>query len=55
MVKRLHRHGQTKPTIVHRLVCRGTVDEAVLAAQAGRARTHAEIMAALKSQVTATA
>lgn len=28
--KRIHREGQTKPVVIYRLVCRGTIDETIL-------------------------
>ena len=47
-IKRLHRSGQPAPTVVvHRLVCKGTVDEVVIRKQAGKYKSQAELARAL--------
>lgn len=45
---RLHRHGQTKPVIVYRLVCAGTVDERTLKAIDSKAGVQQSLIAGLK-------
>ncbi len=46
-VARLYRQGQSQPVVVHSLVCRGTVDEAVAASIAGKAKGQAALISAL--------
>ena len=48
MIDRLHRMGQTKPVFVHTLVAEHTVDEIVVKAIAGKARTQQELLDYLK-------
>ena len=45
---RLHRQGQTKPVIVYRLVCAGTVDERALKAIDSKAGVQQSLIAGLK-------
>lgn len=45
---RLHRQGQTKPVIIYHLVCKGTMDEVVMAALHGKGDTQAALMQHLK-------
>jgi SNF2 family DNA or RNA helicase len=48
MVKRLHRHGQLAPAVVvHRLICKKTVDEVVVRKLAGKYRSQTELARAL--------
>ena len=46
--KRLDRQGQTKAVIIHHLVSKGTVDEAVVRALAGKAKTQNDLLDSLK-------
>jgi len=46
---RAHRMGQTRSVAVHRLVTRGTVDEAVLLVQRGKARLNDAVLRELPS------
>jgi hypothetical protein len=48
-VARIVRSGQSYKSIVYRLICPGTVDEAVVEAVRGKADTQAGLMAALKN------
>ena len=48
---RLHRQGQTKPVIVHRLICRETADEDVAEALERKDGTQQYIMGRLKAMV----
>ena len=48
---RLHRQGQTRPVIVHRLLVKGGADEDVAAALEGKADTQDALLAALKARV----
>ena len=48
---RLHRQGQERPVIVHRLLVQGGVDEDVAKALEGKDRTQAELVAALKARI----
>lgn len=48
-VARLYRQGQTKPVIVHRLVCPKTVDEVVVKAIREKTTGQANLVAALKA------
>ena len=48
---RLHRQGQTKPVIVHRLLVRGGVDEDVAKALEGKTETQESLLTALKARV----
>lgn len=45
---RVHRQGQTKPCIVHRILSTGTVDVAVRAALKAKGRTQTALLEALK-------
>ena len=49
--KRLHRQGQEKPVIVHRLVVQGGVDEDVIGALAGKGDTQAALLESLKARI----
>lgn len=49
--KRLHRQGQTKPVIVHRLISQGTKDEQVAKALAGKDRLQEILIEALKARL----
>ena len=49
---RLHRQGQTKPVIVHRLICRGTADEDVAEALERKDGTQQFIMNRLKAMIS---
>ena len=44
---RLHRQGQEKPVIAHRLVVEDSIDETVLEALAGKGRTQRELLEAV--------
>ena len=48
---RLHRQGQTKPVIVHRLIASGTMDEDVLAALDSKAGGQEALMKAVKARI----
>lgn len=48
---RLHRQGQERPVIVHRLLVQGGVDEDVAKALEGKDRTQAELVEALKARI----
>lgn len=48
---RLHRQGQMRPVIVHRLLVKGGADEDVAAALEGKADTQDALLAALKARV----
>jgi len=48
---RLHRQGQTKPVIVHRLLVQGGVDEDVARALEGKDETQAALIEALKARI----
>lgn len=48
---RLHRQGQERPVIVHRLLVRGGVDEDVAAALTGKDETQAALLEALKARI----
>lgn len=48
---RLHRQGQEKPVIVHRLLVQGGVDEDVARALEGKADTQDALMACLKARI----
>lgn len=49
--KRLHRSGQTKNVMIHHLVVKGTIDEDVLAALAGKNDMQEALLNALKKRV----
>lgn len=49
-IRRVWRQGQTKRVFVHRIIARGTIDEAVVSALAGKARTQNALLKALKKQ-----
>ena len=51
--KRLHRQGQRRPVIVHRLVVQGGMDEDVLRSLENKDRGQEELLAALKARVEA--
>ena len=48
---RLHRQGQEKPVIVHRLLVRGGVDEDVAKALEGKTETQDALLTALRARV----
>jgi len=49
--KRLHRSGQTKPTLIHHLIVQGTIDEDVMEALAGKNDMQEALLNALKKRV----
>ena len=49
--KRLHRQGQEKPVIVHRLVVQGGVDEDVIWALGHKGDTQAALLESLKARI----
>lgn len=49
---RLYRQGQTRPVIVHRLLCAGTVDERVAVALEGKGGAQRALMDGIKSLTT---
>ena len=51
---RLHRQGQEKPVIVHRLLVQGGVDEDVAKALEGKDETQAALIEALKARIKGT-
>lgn len=46
--KRLHRKGQTETTIIHHLICRGTIDETVMKVLQDKDNTQSALIDALK-------
>jgi SNF2 family DNA or RNA helicase len=48
---RLHRQGQTRPVIVHRLLVQGGMDEDVATALTGKTETQDELLTALKARI----
>jgi len=48
---RLHRQGQERPVIVHRLLVQGGVDQDVAAALEGKDATQAALLEALKARI----
>ena len=48
---RLHRQGQERPVVVHRLLVRGGVDEDVVKALEGKAGTQEALVEALKARI----
>jgi SNF2 family DNA or RNA helicase len=48
---RLHRQGQEKPVIVHRLLVQGGVDQDVAKALEGKDETQAALVEALKARI----
>lgn len=48
---RLYRQGQTCPVIVHRLITKGGIDEAVIRSLEGKDATQQELLQALKAKV----
>jgi len=48
MVGRLHRQNQTKPVIVHRLICEGTIDEDICDSLENKMTTQQLLMRAVK-------
>jgi SNF2 family DNA or RNA helicase len=46
--KRLHRPGQTRPVIIHHLLCKNTIDEHVLAALQGKDKIQNALLDALR-------
>ncbi|MES3001349.1 MAG: DEAD/DEAH box helicase [Pseudomonadota bacterium] len=48
---RLHRQGQTKPVIIHHLVCAGTIDEDVMQALPAKAAVQNRLMDAMKRRI----
>lgn len=49
--KRLHRKGQTRTTIIHHLICKGTIDEDVLKSLQGKDDTQNSLLNALRRQI----
>ena len=49
--KRLHRKGQTKTTVIHHLICEGTVDEDVMASLQGKDEVQSSLLNALRRQI----
>lgn len=49
--KRLHRQGQPKPVMVHRLIVKGGEDEDIVKALAGRDDMQSALMEALKARI----
>lgn len=47
-IRRVHRQGQKERVIVHRLIARNTVDEIIVKALAGKARTQGALLGALR-------
>jgi hypothetical protein len=45
---RLRRQGQGRPVICHRILCRGTLDQAQALALAGKATTQEELRQAVR-------
>jgi SNF2 family DNA or RNA helicase len=50
-VARLDRQGQTKPVINSRIIAKGTIDEDVLAALAGKTEVQDAVMDAVKARI----
>ena len=48
---RLYRQGQTKPVQIYKLVCRGTMDEDVLKALAGKTDKQEALLDAVKARI----
>jgi SNF2 family DNA or RNA helicase len=48
---RLHRQGQTRPTIIHHLVTVGTLDEDVMRSLEGKAQGQEALMQAIKARI----
>lgn len=49
--KRLHRPGQTRTTVIHHLICKGTIDEYVLKALQGKDDVQNELLNALRRHI----
>ena len=49
-IKRLWRQGQKKPVFVYRIIARGTIDEVVASALAGKAKTQESLLDGLKKK-----
>lgn len=49
--KRLHRKGQTRTTVIHHLICKGTIDEDVLAALQGKDEVQATLLDSLRRKI----
>lgn len=49
---RLYRQGQTKPVQIYKLVCRGTMDEDVLKALAGKTDKQEALLDAVKARIS---
>lgn len=49
--KRLHRKGQTRTTVIHHLICNGTIDEDVLKSLQGKDDTQNSLLNALRRQI----
>lgn len=50
-IKRLHRQGQLNSVIVHHLVAEGTIDEDVMEALTGKAKTQDALLEAVKARI----
>jgi len=48
---RLDRQGQKQGVIVHHLITEGTIDENVMAALAGKAKTQDALLEAVKARI----
>lgn len=48
---RLHRQGQTKPVQIYHILCKGTMDEDVMKAIAGKADKQESLMQAVKARI----
>jgi SNF2 family DNA or RNA helicase len=46
---RLHRQGQTKPTFIHHIISKGTIDEVVIKALQTKGITQSEVLEAIKN------
>jgi SNF2 family DNA or RNA helicase len=53
MIGRLHRQGQTRPVVVHRIVAQGTIDEDILLAVRGKAVGQDGLVNAIRRRVGA--
>lgn len=49
--KRLHRKGQTRTTVIHHLICQGTIDEDVLKSLQGKDDTQSNLLDSLRRRI----
>lgn len=49
--KRLHRKGQTRTTVIHHLICKGTIDEDVLKSLQGKDDVQNNLLNALRRRI----